>query len=286
MNKTVGILFFVSFLFVFQNMMGQEKESVTTIEYPNRAYQFGNDLLQQKPILLLDVEVEKGYLTQYSRDFYQNNLVYDPVRDPKRLLYNTGVFIGGAVVTFGVLWVLPESVTNWDKDQMRKDGIFSRWRENVTAGPVWDNDDFFFNWIAHPWAGAVYYMASRGSGFNPWESFAYSTIMSTIFWEFGVEAFAEVPSWQDILITPTVGSVFGEVFFHWKGKIVRNDRRVLNSRFLGGTCLVVMDPFNEFLDAVGVKTKHNVQTFSAIMPIQYDFIEKKQVWGLSAVINF
>jgi hypothetical protein len=286
MNKSIGILSFIYLLLVFQNLMGQEKEIEKPLDLPIRSYQFGNDLLIQAPISLSEISIENGVLTEYSRDFYQSHLVYDPVRDPKRLLYNTGVFIGGAVVTFGVLWVLPESVTNWDKDQMREEGILSRWKENVSAGPVWDNDDFFFNWIAHPWAGAVYYMAARGSGFSYWESFAYSTIMSTFFWEYGVEAFAEVPSWQDIIITPTVGSVFGEVFYHWKGKIVRNDRRVLNSKFLGGACLVVMDPFNEFLDAVGVETKHKVQTFSAIMPIQYDFVDKKQVWGLSAVINF
>ena len=285
MNKTVGFLVFV-FLFAFQNLLAQGEESVKGIEFPTRSYQFGNDLLQQKPISLTPIVVQDGFLTEYSKNFHQNHLVYDPVKDPKRLLYNTGVFIGAAVVTFGVLWVLPESVTNWDKDQMREEGIFARWKENVTSGPVWDSDDFFFNWIAHPWAGAVYYMAARGSGFNPWESFAYSTMMSTLFWEYGVEAFAEVPSWQDILITPTVGSVFGEVFYHWKGMIVRNDRRVLNSKVLGGACLIVMDPFNQFLDAVGVKTKHKVQTFSTIMPIQYDFIDKKQIWGLSAVVNF
>ncbi|MFD1316659.1 DUF3943 domain-containing protein [Namhaeicola litoreus] len=286
MNKIVGILFFISFLIVCQQMIGQEKEFERALEPPTRSYQFGNDFLKPTPVALSAIKMEDGLFTRFNQDFYQSNLVYDPVRDPKRLLYNTGVFIGGAVVTFGVLWVLPESFTNWDKDQMREDGIFSRWKENVSAGPIWDSDDFFFNWIAHPWAGAVYYMAARGSGFNPWESFAYSTIMSTFLWEYGVEAFAEVPSWQDILITPTVGSVFGEVFYHWKGKIVRNDRRVLNSKFLGGACLIVMDPFNEFLDAVGVETKHKVQTFSAIMPIQYDFVDKKQVWGLSAVINF
>ena len=110
------------------------------------------------------------------------------------------------MASFGILWVLPESFTNWNKEEMLEYGMFNRWKDNVRAGPLWDDDDIFLNWIMHPWAGAVYFMSARGSGFNKWESFAYSAIMSTFFWEYGVEAFAEIPSWQDLLITPIVGS--------------------------------------------------------------------------------
>jgi hypothetical protein len=47
-----------------------------------------------------------------------------------------------------------------------------------------------------------------------------------------------------------------------------------------------MDPFNEILDGLGYKTKNKMQTYSSFAPIQYDYISKKPVWGLSVAVNF
>ena len=266
-----------------QSVQGEFQNS---IEATSKPLQFGSDFLTQPSITSIDFREDQEYLTAFSKEYHQNFLTYDPIRDPKRLLINTGMFLGATVVSFGILWVLPESFTNWDKEQIKEEGLFTRWKENVRAGPVWDKDDFFLNWIMHPWSGAVYYMTARGSGYKMWESFTYSFVMSTFFWEYGVEAFAEIPSWQDLIITPTLGSVLGEFFFKWKGNIVGNNREVLNSRFLGGTCLLVMDPFNEILDKFGYETKHKIQTYSAITPIQYDFVSNRTIWGLSVYMNF
>ncbi|MFZ2890098.1 DUF3943 domain-containing protein, partial [Sulfuricurvum sp.] len=51
---------------------------------------------------------------------------------------------------------------------------------------------------------------ARNDGLSIGESAAFSTLMSTFFWEYGYEAFAEVPSIQDLIFTPLVGSLFGE----------------------------------------------------------------------------
>ena len=171
--------------------------------------------------------------TKYHFQGMPDSLVYNPQRDPKRLLYNMGLYATSIVISFGVLWAMPESVTNWDKDKMLEDGLGPKWNENVLSGPVVDEDGVIINYVIHPWFGAIYYMSARGSGFKAWESFAFSAFMSTVFWEYGTEAFAEVPSWQDLVITPVGGSLIGEGFFVWKGRIIRNDKRVLNSRFLG-----------------------------------------------------
>ena len=138
----------------------------------------------------------------------------------------------------------------------------------------------------HPWAGGIYYMSARGSGYNKWESFAYTAFMSTFLWEYGVEAFAEKPSWQDLFVTPILGSLLGEQFFRWKGNIIRNEKKVLNSRFLGGTSLFLMDPFNQMLDGFGYKTKNKMQTYSAFAPIEYDFYTNKTIWGIQVVMIF
>jgi len=232
------------------------------------------------------------YQTQFSKDYIFNYLTYDPVRDPKRLAYNTGLVFGAALIEFAVLWNLPEDVSNWSKDEIFNKkrihdiGLTGIWKENIQAGPVWDDDGVFFNWIAHPWAGGVYYMAARGSGFKRWESFSYSFLMSTLFWEFGVEAVAEVPSWQDIIVTPVIGSLVGEQFFKWKGKIIQNNKKVLNSRFLGFTSLFIMDPFNQILNGLGYKTKNEVRNYSSISPLDYDLTTGKPIWGIQIVMTF
>ena len=256
------------------------------IIHQNKPLQFGSDFLAISSIQIDQEIPQKLQPTKFTQTYTYKYLTYDPVRDPKRLLYNTGLYFGAALASFGILWIAPESFSNWDKDKIREEGLFKRWRENVQAGPVWDEDDLFLNWVMHPWAGAVYYMSARGSGFKRWESFVYSTLMSTLFWEYGVEAFAEVPSWQDLILTPTLGSLLGEVFFVWKGKIIENERKVLNSKFIGGTSLFIMDPFNELLDIFGYKTKNKMQTYSTIAPISYDFSSGKTIWGVQLVMQF
>ncbi len=285
--------FYFEFLFVIITLVGSlsseaQNDTVSEIIVFNKikTLQFGNDFKYQQSIVLESEIPNSLNKTEYSKHYNQKYLVYDPVRDPKRLIYNTGLFTGAALVSFGILWVLPEEFTNWDKKEMLDYGMFNKWKDNVTSGPVWDEDDAFLNWVMHPWAGGVYYMSARGSGYNKWESFAYAAFMSTFLWEYGVEAFAEIPSWQDLFVTPILGSLLGEQFFRWKRNVIRNEKKVLNSRFLGGTSLFLMDPFNQMLDGFGYKTKNKIQAYSAFAPIEYDFYTNKTIWGIQVVMVF
>lgn len=215
----------------------------------------------------------------------KDSLVYPPAqRDWRRLGYDSGMYLGATVIAFGVLWVMPESVTNWDKEEMREKGILWKWKENVKAGPVWDEDDWVLNWITHPYCGGIYYMTARSSGFTVMESFGYSAIMSTFFWEYGIEAFAEVPSIQDLVITPVIGSMVGEGFFYAKKSIIKHDKKVLQSRFLGITTLFFMDPFNTILDGFGYKEK--VKTQMNIAPVGVNPFSKAPVWGVQFSASF
>ena len=197
----------------------------------------------------------------------QTAFIYNPARDPKRLLINTGVNFGMSAIKFGVLWVSPSSFSLWDKDQIRETGWCKSWKENVKTGPVFDDDSFFMNWIMHPWGGAIYYMSARGSGYRWWESFIFSGLLSTFMWEYGLEAFAEVPSWNDLIVTPVIGSLLGEGFFVLKREIVKNDTCILKSRFLGRAILILVDPVNEFTDVLGYPTKHSVQMNASMGPV-------------------
>ena len=177
----------------------------------------------------------------YAREYsLTENLV-----DWKLMKTDNYVMIGASFVVLGILYMLPESFTNWDKDDARLDTLFSKWWDNVSEGPVVDKDDFFLNYVTHPYCGAVYYMAARSAGANIFYSFLYSAILSTFFWEYGIEAFAEVPSVQDLIVTPVVGSIFGEGFYLAKRHILKNDGKLFNSTILGTTAMYLMDPITE-----------------------------------------
>jgi hypothetical protein len=212
--------------------------------------------------------------------------IYNPQRDPKRLWYNTGMYAVTALGAFGLLWIAPESISKWDKEEIKEEGLLKKWKENVKAGPVIDEDDFVMNYIIHPWAGGVYYMSARGSGYKPWECVTYSFLMSTFFWEYGVEAFAEIPSIQDLIITPVIGSAAGEAFFIAKRSIIKNDRKILKSKALGNTTLFIMDPFNELLDIFGYKTKNKIEAYSNLVPLSSNPYSRQFTYGFHVVIKF
>lgn len=162
------------------------------------------------------------------------------------LWINTAVYAGAFVGTLFVLECLPEDATAWNRKEITSRPFYERWYRNIfKLGPEWDHDNPIFNFILHPYAGAVYFMAARTCGFNFWQSMLYSAAISTIGWEFGIEACMERPSYQDIFITPLVGSIMGEGFYRLKRQIVERDYRVLGSPVFGHICAFFLDPVNE-----------------------------------------
>lgn len=168
--------------------------------------------------------------------------------DWHRLWINTAVLSGAFVGTLLVLETLPQDATTWNRAELQKVPLFKRWKDHVfVKGPEWDHDKVIFNYVLHPYAGAAYFMAARSCGFNFYRSLLYSTVISTICWEFGIEAFMERPSYQDIFITPLAGAIIGEGFYKLKRLIVNNGYEIAGSRFLGGLVCFLIDPVNEFV---------------------------------------
>ncbi len=166
----------------------------------------------------------------------------------KSLATDTRNLAVGMGAILGVLWILPESVSKWDKDAIRNDpdGVFGRYKRNIRKKPVKDKDDPWINYVGHPYAGAATYTLARSNGNSPLQSFGYSVVMSTFFWEYGFEALAEDPSLQDLIITPIVGSIVGEAFFQMENKIRAEGGTVLGSRRLGKISLVLLNPAGAF----------------------------------------
>jgi hypothetical protein len=168
--------------------------------------------------------------------------------DWHRMWINTATLCGAYVGTLLVLECLPEDATSWNRAEIRNEPVAKRWFKNVfKRGPEWDHDKFYFNYLLHPYAGSVYFMSARSCGFNMWQSLLYCTCISTIGWEFGIEACMERPSIQDLFVTPLVGSAIGEGFYCVKRHIVRHGYSLFGSRAVGHVVAFIVDPVNEFV---------------------------------------
>ena len=166
-----------------------------------------------------------------------------------RMWINTAVLSGAFIGTLFVLELLPEDATAWNRASISQTPMFKRWYRNIfVLNPEWDHDKFIFNYVLHPYAGAAYFMAARSCGFSFWGSMLYSAAISTIGWEFGIEAFMERPSYQDLFITPVVGSIFGELMYKGKRAIVDRGYELLGSWFLGRAACFLLDSVNEVID--------------------------------------
>ncbi len=130
----------------------------------------------------------------------------EPAKDADGLRRDTLYFAGYQFAAVAILYAMPESVTNWTEED-KQDYSFSKYWNNVT-NPQVDSDDFYLNYIIHPYWGASYFVRARERGYSNGESFWYSVLLSTMF-EFGAEALAEEPSYQDLVFTPVLGSLVG-----------------------------------------------------------------------------
>lgn len=183
-----------------------------------------------------------------------------------------------AIGAVGVLVALPEESTGWNPD----DDIFNKWLDNVKAGPEWDRNKWAYNYIGHMYFGGVYYQIARKSGYRQWDSFLYTALMSTFLWEYGLEAFAEVPSVQDLVFTPIAGWLYGEWAYQTEFQIRSNGGRVLGSRILGGVSLFFLDPVDQCGQAINWITRHDLVKsgygYFAYNPVQIDGQTDHQVY--------
>ena len=176
---------------------------------------------------------------------YQISLFSTPHgEDGERLWSQTKSVVWYGIGVAGFLALLPSDITNWETSDER---IIEKWWDNVREGPVWDRDAWYINYIGHPYFGGVYYQSARKSGYRQWDAFIYSALMSTFYWEYGIEAFAEVPALQDLVVTPVLGWVYGEWAFNQEREIILRGGTVWGSAALGDTALFFLDP----VDSIG-----------------------------------
>ena len=209
--------------------------------------------------------------------------------DKARLWRHTKIIFVGGFGVMGIILLLPEDISKWDKSQVGKGQLLKKWWDNVTAGPVWDNDVWYINYIGHPYFGSVYYQGPRRSGYNQWNSMVYAALMSTFYWEYGLEAFAEIPSIQDLVVTPLGGWIVGEWAFHKKKEIIANGGLAMGSKFWGSTALFFLDPVGKIEDWIDNRNVKVTSLNVVHQPARYfgnGVISSKDYWELRLSLEF
>ena len=189
-----------------------------------------------------------------------------------------------AIGTIGVISLLPESVSKWtdeDKEYADAQDLLRKHAENISKGPVWDEDTWQINYIGHAVAGSYFYVWGRQSGLTWQESAILTTLMSTFYWEYGWEAFAEIPSIQDLIVTPLLGSLLGEGTNYLYNRLMENNGEIYDSVILGSIGRGLLNPIgemNKFLDQA-------FETANIEISIDYAYIKDKEDYALQKSLN-
>jgi len=173
---------------------------------------------------------------------------------------DVGYYLGYQFFGVAVLYAMPESVSGWSSEDKEKSG-WKEWREN-TGTMIWDTDDFFINYVLHPYWGGAFYVRGRERGLDRVQAFWFGTLMSVL-WEYGAEAMFEPVSIQDMVFTPTLGFLVGEYLF----APLRERIRARHGELDAGDKLILLltDP----LGALNVQVDHlfGVKTTLQLAPI-------------------
>ena len=185
--------------------------------------------------------------------------------------WDTAYFVGLQFAAIAILYVAPESLSGWDKES--KDNYsLSKWTENV-RNPVWDEDEWYVNYILHPYWGATYYIRAQERGLNRLQSFWYSFLLSTLY-EFGAEALFEPVSYQDLIVTPVAGALLGEYVFNPIREWVRAKEKF---SWTDKTVLFLTDPLG--VVSAGMNQLFGVNTEMSFSPLRISDIPRSS-WVL------
>jgi Domain of unknown function (DUF3943) len=145
-----------------------------------------------------------------------------PVRDstllevgpppPHHSVKTFAVFTAASLVGIGVYALAPGSFTGATKDGQQYKESWDSFTDAWTKPPVFDSDNPAVNYLGHPYFGSLYYLSQRNYGESPLYSFLFSTFMSTAF-EYFIESWDERPSATDLIVTPVLGSIYGELVY-------------------------------------------------------------------------
>jgi uncharacterized protein DUF3943 len=142
---------------------------------------------------------------------YGNLLNDDPQYNKKAPLW---VPIFKLVQINAFTWAIDRYILNADYSK----GVgFNTWRNNLKSSWVWDTDNFYYNFFAHPYSGSAFFNAARSYGYNFYASAPF-TLFGSAMWEwFGENT---PPSKNDLINTTISGIFLGEIMYRLSSNIL------------------------------------------------------------------
>jgi hypothetical protein len=136
-----------------------------------------------------------------------HNKVFFPKHTYRTTSLPEATFYSGLPALLGSIGWFAHKLRNEKSGQSWE--YFKRAWKNPAPKP--DNNPGYVNYFFHPLFGAEAYLICRNRGCTVFESFLYSSAAS-VTWEYLIEPWVGGhPSTQDLAITSTVGSAFGEL---------------------------------------------------------------------------
>lgn len=161
-----------------------------------------------------DIEIRDLYYNEYRENLLLGNInnpvdrekVSEPI--PRKQKLGTNEFLRDTAIAYTAQWA-----GRWfyvrNKNSRIFDTSFSKWWDNISQWPEWDDgDDFFTNLVTHPIVGSINFLYYRQMGHSFWVSAFGSVVQSTLF-EYTIEGLVETPSGSDLIFTPLLGVPLG-----------------------------------------------------------------------------
>lgn len=143
----------------------------------------------------------------------------EQARFGRKFLLGSAEVISYNLLSTALLFTLPRDVSKWYK--LDGNTVSAQYKKSFTHAPVYDADVWYINFVGHPYQGSCYYNAIRSQGATFWQAGLF-TLGHSIIWEYMAEGGLEQPSIQDLVVTPFVGSLLGELFHHATIAMSRN----------------------------------------------------------------
>jgi len=128
------------------------------------------------------------------------------------VLWSSSVSSDLAVMTYE--GVDPAAVYRWDQ-----------WQKTFSEPPIWDEDHWSWNYMAHPVMGSLSYLSFRDRGGSWLEGFL-GTALNSVIYEYVIIGAVQQPSYNDMIVTPISGALIGEGIYRMNKRFVRD--RYLN----------------------------------------------------------
>lgn len=158
----------------------------------------------------------------------------EPASFGRKMLRGSLLVIGIDAAEFGGLALLNPRISGWSSGSF--DNYGSNMKRAFTAPPVFDKDKWYFNYVGHPYEGALYYNAVRSQNATMLQSSLFC-LGHTLLWEYVIESGLEQPSIQDLIVTPVTGIILGELINRGTRAMARN-----GFKWYEATAVVILNP--------------------------------------------